>query len=89
MDSAQIKVLLVEDSRMDSRLICLYLGESRTHFSITVVERLKDALQKLHEDEFDVILSDLSLPDSLGLETFTRIHAQAPNCGNPGAQRCG
>ncbi len=78
MDSAQIKVLLVEDSRMDSRLICLYLGESRTHFSITVVERLKDALQKLHEDKFDVILSDLSLPDSLGLETFTRIHAQAP-----------
>lgn len=79
MDSEPIKVLLVEDSRMDSRLICLYLGESPSrHFSITPVERLAEALRKLDEGRFDVILSDLSLPDSHGLETFSRLHAHAP-----------
>ncbi len=79
MDTAQIKVLLVEDSRMDSRLICLYLGENAgTHFAITPVERVQEALRRLQGEKFDVILSDLSLPDSHGLETFQRLHAQAP-----------
>ncbi|MBN2507298.1 MAG: PAS domain S-box protein [Verrucomicrobia bacterium] len=79
MDSAPTRVLLVEDSRMDSRLISLYLGESSIlHFAITPVERLKDALERLSGERYDVILSDLSLPDSHGLETFRRLHAHAP-----------
>jgi PAS domain S-box-containing protein len=81
MDAATIKVLLVEDSRMDSRLVCLYLAERAggPHFAITPVATLREALALLPQQEFDVILSDLSLPDSHGLETFTRLHAQAPN----------
>lgn len=64
---------------MDSRLICLYLGESpKLHFAIATAERLQEALQKLSEEKFDVILSDLSLPDSHGLDTFARLHAKAP-----------
>ena len=79
MDKTQLKVLLVEDSRMDSRLICLYLGENpATHFVITPVERLQEALRLLREAKFDVILCDLSLPDSHGLNTFERLHSQAP-----------
>src|ERR1051325_9778086 len=73
-----IKVLLIEDSPVDSRLLQLLLGESKTmHFSWTCVSRLADALPKLREERFDVVLSDLTLPDSHGFETFQTLHAQA------------
>jgi len=73
-----IKVLLVEDSPVDSRLLQLLLGESKTmHFSWTCVGRLADALPKLRDEHFDVVLSDLTLPDSHGFETFKSLHAQA------------
>src|SRR3954464_11083797 len=74
-----IKVLLVEDSPVDSRLLQLLLGESKTmFFSWTCATRLGDALVKLREEDFDVVLSDLTLPDSQGFETFQALHAQAP-----------
>jgi PAS domain S-box-containing protein len=75
-----IKVLLVEDSPVDSRLLQLLLGESRTmYFSWTCVSHLSEALAKLKAEQFDVVLSDLTLPDSQGFETFQALHAQAPN----------
>src|SRR6266478_10260495 len=74
-----IKVLLVEDSPVDSRLLQLLLGESRTlYFSWTCVTHLAEALAKLKQEQFDVVLSDLTLPDSQGFETFQALHAQAP-----------
>src|SRR4051812_37805323 len=74
-----IKVLLVEDSPVDSRLLQLLLGESKTmFFAWTCVSRLADALAKLNHEDFDVILSDLTLPDSQGFETFQALHARAP-----------
>jgi two-component system, cell cycle sensor histidine kinase and response regulator CckA len=46
-------------------------------FQLTYVEYLSEALQQLAVERFDVVLLDLSLPDSLGLETFTMLRAQA------------
>ena len=75
-----VKILLVEDSPVDSRLLQLLLGESKTmFFAWTCVTRLADALARLRDDQFDVVLSDLTLPDSQGFETFQALHAQAPN----------
>jgi len=75
-----IKVLLVEDSPVDSRLLQLLLGESKTmFFAWTCVTRLADAFAKLADEQFDVVLSDLTLPDSQGFETFQSLRAQAPN----------
>src|SRR3954466_4959343 len=77
MDPA-VKVLLIEDSPVDSRLLRLLLSESPTfHFALVHVERLADGLKKLREERFDVVLSDLTLPDSHGFETFQTLHAQA------------
>src|SRR5258706_11298080 len=74
-----VKILLVEDSPVDSRLLQLLLGESKTmYFAWTCVTRLADALAKLRDDHFDVVLSDLTLPDSQGFETFQSLRAQAP-----------
>ncbi len=74
-----IKLLLVEDSLPDCRLLEHFLRENSTaRFEMAQTERLSDALARLREDSFDIILADLSLPDSQGLDTFSKLHAHAP-----------
>ena len=78
MDDNQIKVLLVEDDPADARLIVRTLEQSdRIKFGLTHVMRLGDALNRLAEDRFDVVLLDLGLPDSWGPDTFIETHRQA------------
>jgi two-component system NtrC family sensor kinase len=80
MDSNLIRILLVEDSPTDVFLLRDALAEvPSVQFKVIQAERLAEALQRLDEGQFDVILSDLGLPDSQGLETFVRMHAQAPD----------
>ena len=69
-----IKVLLIEDSLADARLIQTYLKKAPAYFfEITVCETIKDALDKAVEELFDVVVSDLSLPDTGGWETITHL----------------
>ena len=73
------KVLVIEDNSGDARLIREMLAEAkRIAFNIECVDRLSEGVQCLAEKAFDVILLDLSLPDGQGLNTFDRVHAQAP-----------
>jgi polar amino acid transport system substrate-binding protein len=74
MDKDCIRLLLVEDSPSDAQLLC----ESLQRFEIARVERLDEAIALLGRKSFDVILLDLNLPDSTGLETCKRI---APAAG--------
>jgi CheY-like chemotaxis protein len=64
-----IKVLLIEDNATDARLLRLFLGESKTsQFDITHVVRLSEGMERLAKEHFDLIMSDLLLPDSQGIE---------------------
>ena len=75
-----IRVLLVEDNPGDARLLQLTLDEAGTdQFVLTHAKRHDEALKYLKEEEFDIILLDLSLPDSQGLDTFTSTRAKAPD----------
>ena len=47
-------------------------------FQIEQVERLSAAFERLAAGGIGVVLSDLSLPDSHGLDTFVQLHARAP-----------
>jgi two-component system, cell cycle sensor histidine kinase and response regulator CckA len=77
-ETRPLRVLLVEDSPTDRLLLQEMLKTSKSVlFQVTHVEYLSEALQQLAAERFDVVLLDLSLPDSLGLETFTVLHAQA------------
>jgi signal transduction histidine kinase len=79
MAEKQIKVLLVEDNPGDVRLIQEMLSESRDFsFDLECADRLSPGLERLDASGIDVILLDLGLPDSLGLDTFTRVRDQAP-----------
>jgi signal transduction histidine kinase/CheY-like chemotaxis protein len=78
-----IIVLLVEDSASDARLIEESLRRARgratgEHVELRRVERLADALEQIASEPPDVVLLDLSLPDSRGLETFRRVRDEAP-----------
>ncbi len=76
-DNEPIEILLVEDNPADARLVELLLSEAGPSGSFNIVhaERLGEALQRLEESTFGVILLDLSLPDSSGLETVNRMRA--------------
>src|SRR6266700_3017576 len=75
-----VKILLIEDSPVDSRLLQLLLAESAAcQFEITHVERLAEGLARLGEERFDAVLSDLTLPDSHGYETFQKLRRQIPD----------
>src|SRR5579871_707795 len=74
---AKHRVLLVEDSAPDA----LLLQESfvdQPEFEVVHVTRLSDALRSLQGELFDLVLLDLGLPDSKGVETFVRMHQSAP-----------
>lgn len=75
-----VSVLLVEDNAADARVTEDALtSSSRVHFRIERADRLSDALGRIARDTFDLILLDLTLPDSWGLDTFVRIHDASPN----------
>ncbi|WP_414572993.1 response regulator [Nostoc sp. CCY 9925] len=78
MAGDNIKVLLVEDNPGDVFLLQEFLKEVNTVVvDLMPVERLSQALNHLEKEIFDVILLDLSLPDSQGLESFVTAHQQA------------
>jgi signal transduction histidine kinase len=79
MIKAPFKILLVEDNPGDARLIKEMLADARAQDLIVEwVSRLADGLEQLSRDKFDLVLLDLDLPDSSGLDTFIKTHAKAP-----------
>src|SRR5437879_5953277 len=78
-EGRRVKALLIEDNPGDARLIELMVSEAGgDYFEVEQVQRLKQGLSRLAEGGFGLVLCDLSLPDSHGLETFARLDAQAP-----------
>lgn len=79
METKPIRLLLVEDNPADARLLRELLKEITTaQFDIDVAVQLSEALSKLRGGAFDLVLTDLSLPDSQGLDAFRELHNAAP-----------
>ncbi len=80
MDASPYRVLLVEDNPGDARLIQEYLAESTdASYDIVAADRLAAGLERLAQGGVDVVLLDLTLPDSQGLGTFQKLRDQAPD----------
>lgn len=81
MTKTTIKVLLIEDSAGDARLLQVLLEEEVEKGSVEIerVSWLAAALERLQTGTIDVVLADLSLPDSFGADTIARIRTQAPD----------
>jgi len=82
-----IRVLLVEDNPADARLVVEALSEANSAaagqpefaaFEVACADCLATGLERLAQAAWDVLLLDLSLPDSQGLATFARVFQPAP-----------
>ncbi len=72
----KIKVLLIEDNAMDAELICDML--SRLHnirFEIERADRLSSVMTHAVGTRYDIVLTDLGLPDSSGIDTFVGVRS--------------
>ena len=78
MVNKEIRALLIEDSLDVARLIREELKDiPYSNIDIEVADRLKDGIDIIKGGDVDVILLDLSLPDSQGYNTFVRAHVHA------------
>jgi CheY-like chemotaxis protein len=74
-----IKILLIDDNPRDAYLIEDHLEEfANFSYELKNVGTLNEALSILKKQPFDVILSDLFLPDSDGINTFFSINNENP-----------
>lgn len=78
-----IKLLIVEDNPMDRALLEYSLTEIKDqNFNCTDASRLEQAIRYVKDcgpKEYDVVILDLGLPDSVGLETFIEFYNKCPN----------
>ncbi len=80
MIDARTEVLLVEDNEDDVFLLSMILNKSAPgEFEIRSAEMLSDALRIIGDGAADVVVTDLSLPDSDGLGVIRKIRERAPH----------
>jgi MinD-like ATPase involved in chromosome partitioning or flagellar assembly/CheY-like chemotaxis protein len=71
-------ILLIEDNPADARAMLEMLKEARgDSIAVLRADRLAGGLRQISEGGVDLVLLDLSLPDSRGFDTFTKLHAAA------------
>ncbi len=72
-------VLLIEDNPGDARLILEMIAEDPgAPFRLHTADRLSLGLEHLSAGGTGLVLLDLSLPDSFGLDTFAKVYAHSP-----------
>lgn len=80
MVDTPIEVLLVEDNSGDARLLQEALAEvDGEQFKLMHVKSLTEALEIIEGNDFNIILLDLGLPESKGLDTFIKMQAKIPD----------
>lgn len=76
MSEKNLRIIIVEDNKDDFVLLKKYLKDvCKKPCELKHVETMTDAVKTLGSGDFDIILLDLGLPDSDGLETLKKIQA--------------
>jgi signal transduction histidine kinase len=76
MTGPLIRILLIEDNRADARLIEMMLREARgLRFDLHWSPNLTEGVRHMREHGVDVVLLDLGLPESSGLQTLRRLQS--------------
>lgn len=79
MSGTSLTILLVEDNPGDIRLVRELLAADQSEsFTLVTADRQETALAILDSHDITAILLDIELPDSSGLNTLLKIHANAP-----------
>jgi len=76
MDKKLIKVLLVEDDLVDRQVVERALAKTTSYhvrFNVDAAATMSGAAESLRTKDYDVLLLDLNLPDSKGVDTVEEI----------------
>ena len=76
---AAVSVLLIEDSPLDALLLESLLVKDSHAFVLHTAGSLRAAIERLGEGGIQLVLTDLSLPDSHGFQTLSAIQAAVPH----------
>ncbi|QDU57327.1 hybrid sensor histidine kinase/response regulator [Aeoliella mucimassa] len=77
LNQETIKLLLLEDDPDDQRLLAKKLSGTHHHVVTDWAQTLASALEKLSRQSYDIVLTDLSVPDSVGLETVSNLRKKS------------
>ena len=77
--SRPLKIFIIEDDILSERLLFYFLAKSSLRIELAVsAATLKESQKKLSQNMYDLILLDLDLPDSSGLNTVSKIFEYSP-----------
>ena len=78
-----MKILVIDDSRADRDMLITHIKNTNSRSAIETEESncLKDGLKKLKENDYDVIILDLILPESDGVDTVKHVLAHLKAIG--------
>lgn len=80
MSSDATKILLIEDNPGDARLVQEELSDVMDFFfDLAIAEKLSAGIEHIEQNKIDLVLLDLSLPDSSGIDTFLKLSNIAKN----------
>ncbi len=69
-----LNILLVEDHEMTARVMCKLLG--KLGYSVTLAADVETAKRAVDGARFDLVISDLGLPDGTGLDVMKHIRGR-------------
>ena len=76
----KINILLIEDNPADSELVSIFLkGVYAGKSILATADSLAKGFELTQKNVYDVIILDLTLPDSWGFDTFNQLHARIPD----------
>ena len=75
-----MKLLLIEDNSTDAEFLAASLRRSgASNIDLTHVTTLKDGARAIRNEEYDVVLLDMGLPDGAGMECVEAVQAADPD----------
>jgi signal transduction histidine kinase len=78
--TSTLKILLIEDNLAEARLLQEFIKLTKSqNFGLVHVQILQDGIKQLNSQKYDVILLDLTLPDSQGLSSIPQLLQQNPS----------
>lgn len=73
------KILLLEDNPIELDIIRRMFAKLPADYVLETVETLEQALKRIEQNDIDLLITDLSVPDSVGVGTFIKINSKFPN----------
>ncbi len=65
-------ILLIEDNKGDAQLVKIYMKDAAFKYELFVADTFFEGMDILNKQEVDIVLLDLSLPDSQGFKTLNK-----------------